>query len=147
MSNLRSALLLPWCRGQSHYTHFDFATLSVRKLENGRDRLGSCQPRPAHNLLSFGSVWRTEHAVVIPRFPRLTPSLFGSASYSFVVTQKDLLAMLDQELHGPILGLSILHFPRQTLRAHNSRREHNGHVLARHQVLRLLFHNPRQMEY
>lgn len=45
---------------------------------------------------------------------------------------EDLLTVLNQELQSFILLLHISHLARQTLRSHNSRREHDGNVHASH---------------
>lgn len=79
--------------------------------------------------------------------PQNCVSLCKSVSSSFIVTHEHLLTMLDQELHRPVLGLRILHFSRQTLWSHHSRCEHDRDILTRHQIVCLLVHNPRQMEY
>ena len=56
------------------------------------------------------------------------------------------MTILDQKLHRQILRLRITHLAGQTLRPHNRRREHNGDVQPRHQIVRLPLHHPREME-
>ena len=105
--------------------------------------LGLFQVRPGSILGPMA----IDHAKVTSNTPPNTVSLLMSSSSPFIVTKKHLLAMFDQELHRSVLSLRILHFSCQALRPHNSWCEYNGHVLACHQILRLLFHDPRQMKY
>lgn len=125
---------------------FPLVTLLLPKTRiviTPRSMLG---PSPLY-LLFPGIFERWHRAYLILDSPLVLVILFDSHSSPLIVTHKHLLAMFDQELHRPVLRLCILHFPRQTLWPHNGRRKYNRHVLARHQVVRLLFHDPRQMEY
>lgn len=144
ISFFRSALALHRTGGGSHYTHSPLATLPRLKL--GIIVMSRTMSGPSHFCLpSFGFFLAAVSSTLSRSSisPQGFVSCFRSASSPFIVTQEHLLAMFNQELHRPVLGLRILHFPRQTLWPHDSRCENNRHVLARHQVVRLLVHDPR----
>ena len=56
------------------------------------------------------------------------------------------MAVIDQELHGCILGLRIDHLPLQALRTHDRGREHNRDVEARHHVFLLALRHAVEVE-